>query len=217
MHPPDGVSECETRQRSVSPPSRPAVLADPVFGCAYPLDPRPCEMRGPQRLPVASRQTSRRLENVSCSFTYAKRAVNKIKSNVVPAPGLEPGRAGFKGRWAANYPTPESEHLALADAAVAATVNPRYRPSRRSGISVPRASSTHSLGRGLRSSACRHREAAQGAQRFSHCRTPVPGLTAWLPQPCRQGCMIAAFMQYEAKCHGVGTPSIPVSWRWHER
>jgi hypothetical protein len=56
---------------------------------------------------------------------------------MVPAPGLEPGRAGFKGRWAANYPTPDSEHLALVDAAVAATVSPRYRPGRRYGIGVP--------------------------------------------------------------------------------
>jgi hypothetical protein len=33
------------------------------------------------------------------------------KSNIVPAPGLEPGRPSFKGWWAANYPTPDQHTL----------------------------------------------------------------------------------------------------------
>ena len=70
-------------------------------------------------------------------------AVREGKSNLVPAPGLEPGRPSFKGWWAANYPTPDSEHLVLADAAVAATVKstipagPSLRYQRSLGIERP--------------------------------------------------------------------------------
>ena len=59
--------------------------------------------------------------------------INCMKSNIVPAPGLEPGRPSFKGWWAANYPTPDQHTLLRITSA--GTVNPRYRPGRRRGIS----------------------------------------------------------------------------------
>jgi hypothetical protein len=55
------------------------------------------------------------------------------ESNIVPAPGLEPGRPSFKGWWAANYPTPDQRTLLRNHKAT--TANPRYRPGRRRGIS----------------------------------------------------------------------------------
>ena len=60
--------------------------------------------------------------------------ISCMKSNIVPAPGLEPGRPSFKGWWAANYPTPD-QHTLLQKFASAATVNPRYRPGCHGGIS----------------------------------------------------------------------------------
>src|ERR1700749_724192 len=37
------------------------------------------------------------------------------KSNIVPAAGLEPALPSFKGWWAANYPTPERDHMCYLD------------------------------------------------------------------------------------------------------
>src|ERR1700742_4094779 len=39
------------------------------------------------------------------------------KSNIVPAAGLEPALPSFKGWWAANYPTPERDHMCYLDGA----------------------------------------------------------------------------------------------------
>ena len=106
------VSQCETYQRFVSRPSRSADPADPAFVYAYPLDPRPCEVRG--RLKIASQEESGYLASPGQGWARLSRIPacrQETESNVVPAPGLEPGRPSFKGWWAANYPTPESEHL----------------------------------------------------------------------------------------------------------
>src|ERR1700751_1369138 len=61
------------------------------------------------------------------------------KSNIVPAAGLEPAQASFKGWWAANYPTPEFWQSHHANIAAAAAVRTRYRPNRDGGIGGSRA------------------------------------------------------------------------------
>lgn len=58
---------------------------------------------------------------------------------MVPAAGLEPAQASFKGWWAANYPTPEFWQSHHAKIAAAAAVRTRYRPNRDGGIGGSRA------------------------------------------------------------------------------
>ena len=143
MHATTLVSLSETRGRSVSLPPRLAhVPFRPTLGSVASTHrtrphapdraviPGQTDRRGPSECLVRARPGAAKR-----SFTRtSSRPTSWTKSNIVPVPGLEPGRPSFKGWWAANYPTPD-QHTVCYEIAIAATVNPQYRPGRRGGIS----------------------------------------------------------------------------------
>ena len=126
MHASSGVSSCEIRKRSVSHRHAPRLLMClPLAPTRAPSPPkaRRCWLELAGVIPFGVRGT---WESSTCVETTC---LAMGKSNIVPAPGLEPGRPSFKGWWAANYPTPERGTLLWNAVSVASDAHDTGRPA----------------------------------------------------------------------------------------